>query len=197
MDFDAHNADAWQLYGQQYLDTVKEGLTPYLKTAGSGTDSATTPLVAVGNTLCNSHNPPKFLNAEFNSVELKAGDGDWKAVRNGDVFTVKKGAKLMCRGSVGNTAEAAWLAPPAPAASATELAPGTVYLSCGAIGAPIASNTEYLKDAEVREFALPMPAGAEQKVAFTMLTARKKADSAEVMWLPFGEKWMITLKTED
>jgi hypothetical protein len=197
LDLDAHYADAWDLYSAQYLEAVKSGELPYLKTAGTGTTSADCPLLAVGDVPCTGKNPPQFLNAEFNSVELKVGDGEWKQVRNGEVFTVKNGAKIMCRASVGNTAEAAWVASSAPATAPEGLAPGAVYLACAGLYPPIASNTDYLKDAEVKEFALPTPTEAEQKITFVMLTVRKKTDSTEMTLLPFGEKWTVTLKRED
>jgi hypothetical protein len=197
LDLDAHYADAWDLYSAQYLEAVKSGELPYLKTAGTGTTSADCPLLAVGDVPCTGKNPPQFLNAEFNSVELKVGDGEWKQVRNGEVFTVKNGAKIMCRASVGNTAEAAWVASSAPATAPEGLAPGAVYLACAGLYPPIASNTEYLKDAEVKEFALPTLTEAEQKITFVMLTVRKKTDSTEMTLLPFGEKWTVTLKRED
>ena len=197
LDFDAHYADAWDTYSAQYLEAVKAGRMPQLRTAGTGTTSADCPLLAVGDVPCTGKNPPQFLNAEFNSVELKVGDGEWKEVRNGEVFTAKKGGKILCRASVGNTAEAAWVAPSAPATAPEGLAPGAVYLACAGLYAPIAANTEYLKDAEVKEFALPTPTEAEQKITFAMLTARKKTDSTEMTLLPFGEKWTVTLKRED
>jgi hypothetical protein len=59
---------------------------------------------------------------------------------------------------------------------------------------PIAADTLYLKDAEVREFNLPPLAGVEQKITFNMITTRKKAESGEAMLIPFGEKRTVTLK---
>jgi hypothetical protein len=199
LDFDAHYADAWETYSAQYLEAVKAGELPYLRTAGTGTTSADCPLLAVGDVPCTGKNPPQFLNAEFNSLELKAGHGDWKAVRNGEVFTAKKGAKVLCRASVGNTAEATWVAPGGTpeGGRATRLQPGAVYLACADLCAPLAADTPYLKDGAIAEFALSPSEAREQKLAFQLVTSRKKADSAETMLLPFGEKWTITLKTED
>ncbi len=184
VDFDAHNADAWQLYGQQYLDTVKEGLTPYLKTAGTGTDSATTPLVAVGNTPCNGHNPPKFLNAEFNSLEIQDASGQWQEARNGAVVAVKRGAPVRCRASIGNLGEARWLAP------RPNLAQGGVYLAGRKeygveFKAPIATDTDYLADATVKEFTLIPAADKSATVSFEMLAEGRTS---------FGERRTITLK---
>jgi hypothetical protein len=153
VDFDAHYADAWQRYGRKYLDAVREGRTPYLRTAGTASDSATTPRVAVGNTPCNGHNPPKFLNAEFNALEIQNASGQWQEVRGGAVVTVRRGAAVRCRASIGNLGEAKWLAP------RPGLGLGGVYLAGRKeygleFKTPITADTEYLADAMVREFTL-------------------------------------------
>jgi len=63
------------------------------------------------------------------------------------------GAKDICRASGGNLGEAAWLAPKAPGQQ------GRVYLAGREeygipFAAPIASDTPYLKDAQVAQFTL-------------------------------------------
>ncbi len=195
LDFDARYADAWAAYSAQYLEAAAQGRMPLLKTAGTNTTSADCPLLAVGNTPCSGANPPQFLNAEFNTVEVKVGGGPWREVGRNEAIAVKKGDKVFCRASAGNTAEAAWLAPKDNGAGAVkDMKEGAVYLSCAVkasaetLYAPIAADTPYLKDAEVAEFALPLSPGKEQTFVLQLAAKRRKADTGETLLLPFGEK---------
>lgn len=113
LDLDRHYADSWPTYSQQYLDLVKAGKTPYLRTAGTGTNSGNCPLTAVGGGACNGHNPPEYLNAEFGRLELKVGAGPWREVRDGAKIEAPAGARVLCRAVVGNLGEASWLVPAA------------------------------------------------------------------------------------
>jgi hypothetical protein len=189
LDLDAHYADAWQFYAPQYLEHVKAGRLPYLRTAGTGTTSADCPLLAVGNTPLNGRNPPQFLNAEFNRIEVKEGGKPWQEISPGKAVALGKGASLHCRVSVGNTAEAAWLAPEKDSGNSE----GRVFLRCAlqpsgkTIDVPIPRKTPYLADAELGEFSVPLSAESEQTVTFGMFTARRKGD-AGAMTIPFGEK---------
>lgn len=183
-DPDAHNADAWQRYSQQYLEAIKAGQRPYFRTAGTGTDSASTPLIAVGNTPCNGHNPPKFLNAEFNTLEIRDATGAWRGAGGGAVINVKRGAPVRCRASVGNLGEAKWLAPRA------SLGKGGVFLAGRKeygfeFKMPIAANTDYLADAVVQEFTLVTAAQDPLTVSFEMLAEGRTH---------FGERRTVTLK---
>lgn len=186
LDLDAHYADAWATYAPQYLDAVKAHQTPGLRTAGAGTTSATCPLTAVGGGPYNGHNPPQFLNAEFNRLELKVGDAPWREVRGGESLDVPRGAKVLCRASVGNLGEARWLAPTGPAQA------GGVYLAGRReygleFTAPITADADYLKDATVAEFALPAPATVSGAVTASFeMTALGRAF--------FGERRTVTLK---
>jgi len=186
VDFDKQYADAWEVYSEQYLAAVKEGERPYLRTTGTGTDSANTPLIAVGDTPCNGHNPPKYLNAEFNAIEINVGDG-WRAVRQGDVVQVKPGVKVLCRASIGNVGEAKWLAP------RDDLKEGGIYLAGRKeygldFKAPITSDTDYLKDASVKEFVLIPAARAKQTVSFEMLAEGRTH---------FGQRVTVHIRTKE
>ena len=54
-----------------------------IRTAGTGTTSATTPLVAIGNQPCTGKNPPKYLNAEFNWLLIQDQAGQWVEATDG------------------------------------------------------------------------------------------------------------------
>jgi hypothetical protein len=195
LDLDAHYADAWQFYAPQYLQHVKAGRLPYLRTAGTGTTSADCPLLAVGNTALNGHNPPQFLNAEFNRIEWKEEGTHWREAAPSGI-NVKKGASLRCRVSVGNTAEAAWLAPEKPAGDAEGrvLHRGSVQPSGKTFDVPIRQSTPYLADVELGEFGVPLSGEHDQTLTFRMFTMRRKGDGS-TMTIPFGEKRSIRVRT--
>lgn len=189
MDLDAHYADAWQRYSTEYLEAVQAGEVVHLTTAGTGTNSATCPLTAVGGTEYNGRNPPQFLNAEFNRLEVRVGDGDWREVRGGETLEVPPGVAVQGRASVGNLGEAAWLAPQG------EDDAGRVFL----VGrreyglefrAPIIADTPFLDDAHVAPFTLIPPGGPDRptgnfSVSFEMAAAGRAF---------FGERRTMTLQ---
>jgi hypothetical protein len=181
LDLNAHVQDAWNVYAPEYLRRVKAGERLAVRTAGTGTDSATCPLTAVGNRPYNGHNPPIHLNAEFNALEIRSGDGPWGSVNDGETVEVKAGQPVRCRASVGNLGEARWLA-------AERI--GGVYLAGRSeygleFAAPIGADTEFLRDAAVPEFTL-LPAAAGETVVSFEMQARDRA------W--FGERRTVTLK---
>ncbi|NLI00447.1 MAG: hypothetical protein GX446_13260 [Chthonomonadales bacterium] len=185
VDFDAQRWHAWDLYAPQYLEAVKAGHVPSLKSAGTGATSADCPLIAVGGTPYNGSNPPQFLNAEMDLLEIEVG-GAWRSVRAGDVVEVPAGSTVRCRAQVGNIGEAEWLAP------ASAPARGGVYLTATVIAgrvratarSPIAASTPYLGTAQVRPFEIAAALTARTTVTFDM-EAEGRAR--------FGERRMITL----
>ncbi|MHB0997667.1 MAG: hypothetical protein ACYC27_00360 [Armatimonadota bacterium] len=125
-------------FAHEYVKEYESGKFPGIKTSGTGTTSANTPLVAVGNVPYNGHNPSKYLNAEFNYIKING-----KIVNNGDTVQVEKNKPIRIEASIGNTAEAMWLAPKINAA-------GGVYLAVGYEDneslIPVGVNTPYLND---------------------------------------------------
>ena len=196
LDLDAHYADAWEFYSPQYLEAVKSGRLPHLRTEGTGSTSADCPLVAVGNTPANGHNPPTFLNAEFNAIEAQPSDGDsWRGVRPGDVLPVGRGVQPRFRVSVGNIAEATWVASESDRADE----PGAVVLRCTfhpsseTIDVPIAAHTPYLQDAQVGPFRLPLLAHPQTTITFQMATTRRQEEETQLV-IPFGQKRSVTIE---
>lgn len=94
-----------------YAAAAQAGKWLGVRTAGTGTNSANTSLVAVGNTPYNGNNPLKYLNAEFNAAILSDSSGNIWNIQNGGTAMVPRGASLSLRLGVGNTQEAKWLAP--------------------------------------------------------------------------------------
>ena len=188
VDRDATPLGLQGIYGAVQADfwrDVGEGKFPGLKSEGTGSTSANAPLVAVGDVPYTGSNPPKHLNAEFNSVEIQDANGEWvRAVEDGVTVNVKRGAPVRARASVGNIGFATWLT----LQSAGRM-PGAVYLSTRSEGpvqfrAPIASDTPYLGDAQVPEFTLTEGLSEPAEASFEM-TANGRA------W--FGEKLTVRL----
>ena len=161
----------------EYGKAVGDGKTVGLRTEGTGTDTSNFPKVAIGGTPLNGKNAPKFLNCEFNSLEIRDANGKWVALDDGDKVTVKAGAPIYARASLGNTAETKWLASNN----------GKVYLKAAlgdykALG-PIAKDTPFLSDADVPEFKLSDGITAETRTSFQLVVGD----------IIFGEKRYVTL----
>lgn len=189
LDLDAHSGGLWYVTfndgARAYEKSTVEGKCLGIRTRGTGTTSADTPLLAVGNTPYNEKNPPKYLNAEFNWFQIKLGNGPWLEVANGGTVKVPENSMVTARASVGNLQEATWLTP-----ESAKGQPGAVYLAAtGDSGLPIRQaieeDTPWLRDALFGEsFLLANGISEETKVALQM-TAEGRA------W--FGEKWQFTL----
>nr|MDQ2731245.1 beta-galactosidase [Armatimonadota bacterium] len=159
VDRDAHPGGYWWTIfhegAEAYARAHAAGQNLGVRTAGTGATSTNTPLVAVGNTPLNGHNPPKYLNAEFNWLQVQDRTGKWVDVEDGAQIPVAAGKPVRLRASVGNTQEAEWIAP-----NGHEARPGAVFLSTpeGAalpFSQPIPKDTPYLGDADFGEFQLP------------------------------------------
>ena len=150
VDRDAHPGGYWRIYHQYketYGDLMRQGQVPGVRTPGTGTTSATCPLVAVGNTTWNGENPPKYLNAEFNEVRSK-----------GRFVTV----------SVGNLEEAKWLAPH------DEGMEGGVWLLVGdGQRVPISNDVGYHEDIVIG----PFPVEAAGRVTLQLAAHRGGKDA--------------------
>lgn len=189
VDRDAHPGGYWHIAfneGWQACRRARQaGKLLGVRTAGTGTTSANAPLVAVGNVPCNGSNPPKYLNAEFNWLQVRDAEGNWRDVPQGEAaeLPVKSGQPIKVRASVGNLGEAAWVT-----ADETGTKDGAVFLSAQksdrnlqiAIPAPTAA----LADADLGEFELPALAGKPREIILEMTALNR-------CW--FGEKRKLVL----
>lgn len=183
----AHWQAAFHDGGNAYREAAKQDRKLLVRTPGSGSTSATTPVVAVGNTVHNGRNPPKYLNAEFNGFTVQARGGALIEVRHGDRVRVRRGAMLMATASVGNTQEATWLA-----ATDQPKRSGGVYLKSTeasglAFEVPLAANTPWLDDAEFGPF--PLTNGLDHET-----TVEVRVYSRDRAW--FGETLRFVLVPE-
>ncbi|NOY82872.1 MAG: hypothetical protein GXP31_17885 [Kiritimatiellaeota bacterium] len=188
VDRDAHPGGYWYLAfhagKDAYARARRTGKGLGIRTAGTGSTSVNTPLVAVGNTLCNGRNPPKYLDAEFNWIEVQDVSGKWLEAGDGSVVRVEPGVPVRARISVGNIQEATWV-PPAEAGGK----PGGVYLA-SAVGSDVQvrlalpARTVYLADADFGEVVLTPGVNRRSRVALHMTAAGRTG---------FGEVRTFTL----
>ncbi|MCC6728549.1 MAG: hypothetical protein IT208_04345 [Chthonomonadales bacterium] len=114
VDRDAHPDGLQGIYAatqERFWKLIGQGRFPGLRAAGEGTDSTNTPLLAVGNTRYNGHNPPKYLDAEYESLEVLGADGRWHSVVRGGTVIVRAGQPIAVRAVLGNNGMAKWVAP--------------------------------------------------------------------------------------
>ncbi|MHB8969399.1 MAG: glycoside hydrolase 5 family protein [Pirellulaceae bacterium] len=191
MDRDAHAGGYWYTCfntgRDAYRRAVEAGQQLEIRTAGTGTTSATTPLIAVGNRPATGHNPPKFLNAEFNELWIQDAGGKWVAAGNGDSISVSPTGPVKARVCVGNTQEATWLAP-----QGNDVQPGTVVLQTTASSEVhgqwmLPAETPYLADADFGEITLTEQITQPVKVELRMAVAGRTG---------FGEKRSFILRTQ-
>lgn len=164
----------------EYGKAVSEGKTVGLRTPGTGMDTSSFPRIAVGDTPLDGQKPPKYLNAEFNSLEIKGATGKWISAADGKKVNVKAGQPVYARALLGNIAEVKWLAPTGDGRHGAYLSAEIGNLH---VNSPITKDTPFFGDAEVAQFKLTDGISAETKVGFRMMTGDT----------PFGEKWFVTL----
>ncbi|MHB0999057.1 MAG: hypothetical protein ACYC27_07405 [Armatimonadota bacterium] len=102
-------AGTYNAVGRKFWAAIDKGLTPRLKTAGTGTTSADCPMIAVGNTLCNTTNPPKYLDGAFDTIEIRNSEGKWVPVEKGGTVQVAKNKPVKARMRITNLGEAKWV----------------------------------------------------------------------------------------
>jgi hypothetical protein len=188
MDLDAHSGGycflAFNDGKDAYRKAIADGKQLGIRTAGTGTTSATTPMIAVGNRPCTGTNPPKFLNAEFNWLKILNSDGRWVEAHDGSTIKVSSKTAIRARVSVGNTQEAIWLAP-----EGNLIKPGDVVLHTTDLSDidgrwPLPSATPCLTDVDFGEITL-----ADRITEKTMVEFRMRA----IERASFGEKRTFTL----
>jgi hypothetical protein len=176
--YDAAKAEFWK--------QIDAGRAPGLRTAGTGTTSANCPLLAVGNTPCNGTNPPKYLDAAFDAIEVQDADGRWTRVQPGDAAKIRNDKPVAARMTLTNLGEAKWLKPD-PTSIGTHEA-GGVYIVTrgpGATRTPIPAAVPHLESIQVADVVLAS-AGVQEATTVTItLTAEGRT--------PFGPNVRLTL----
>jgi hypothetical protein len=166
-----------------YRRVTARGQMLGIRTAGTNTTSRDVPLIAVGNRPCHGANPPKFLNAEFNFLEILNDAGHWVEAADGAEIRVASGP-VKARISVGNTQESTWIAPENGQPKTGDVLLVTTKQS-GLVGEwPLRDSTAYLADADFGEITL-----CDSIVHATAVELRMSA----IERTEFGEKRSFTL----
>jgi hypothetical protein len=188
MDRDAHAGGYWHTCFHDgrdaYRQAIAAGKQLGIRTAGTGATSATVPLVAVGNRPLTGKNPPKFLNAEFNWLQIRDAAGRWVEAANGTSISVSPDAPVMARVCVGNTQEATWLAPRGNRMEVGDVALRTTNSSALPGQWPLPADTQYLADADFGEITLTARVTQSVRVELRMGVEGRTE---------FGEKRTFTL----
>ena len=114
VDRDAHSAGAAGVYDDvetAFWDAIAQGKTPGLRTSGTGTTSVDCPLLAVGNTPCNGHNPPKYLDGFFDRIEVYTHGREWQEIWPAAPQDGPSEPAAALRITLTNLGEARWLSP--------------------------------------------------------------------------------------
>ncbi len=155
-------------------EALRNGKTIKFRTPGMGTTSATMPMVAVGGTPLTGMNPPRYLDAEFNYLEIETANGERVKAKNGARI---KADSIRLRACLGNIREATWLKP-----NGDEK--GGVYLCVNgpcAARAAITADTAFLNDAQTEWVTL------SGRGDYTLCMHATDVSS-------FGEIWHITIE---
>jgi hypothetical protein len=137
-------AGMYESVAQRYTRLINAGKNPGLRTDGYGLDSATAPLIAVGNVPYRLRgNPHKYLNAEFDQLQIQDAQGRYRTVTKGSVIKLRRGAPVMVRAIVGNLGEAKWLSAEGH---------GQVVLTCGEAFTPLPRDVQPLGTIRLQDF---------------------------------------------
>lgn len=111
-DRDQHNNGLTGIYEslqERFWEAMETGSIPELYTQGTGTDSTNCPPLAVGNTPWTGNNPPKYLDAFFDTVEIVGKDGNGLQIGAGQIIPIQKSSPTRMRITVTNLGEATWI----------------------------------------------------------------------------------------
>lgn len=167
---------------EEFWTAITAGKTPGLRTAGTGTDSANCPPLAVGNRPWNGTNPPKYLDAAFDRVEVQNASGKWVEVERSGRIEVARGKPVLARVRLTNLGEAKWVAPAGSGKT------GAVFIIVGSPESsrvPIPNDVPRFASVEVKDIQLtPVGLTQERQVLIALLAEDRT---------PFGEKFAVTL----
>jgi hypothetical protein len=187
VDRDRHADGLYGIYKaaeKPFWAALDAGKFPGLQTSASGKTSADVAIVAIGNVPYTGSNPPKYLNAEFNEIQIRDAKGQWRTARRGETLEVAAGRPVIARASIGNIGEVTWLGAESSAGKKGLVALSSRVQDGVQFAEPIPKDVPPLGDAEIAEFVLAERLAAPAKVVFEM-TATGRA------W--FGEKIDVTL----
>ncbi|MCA1902569.1 MAG: hypothetical protein LDL53_10200 [Candidatus Hydrogenedens sp.] len=149
---------------ETFWQLIDKGKNPKLISEGTGKNSQNCPLIAVGNIPYNSSNPPKYLDAFFDSVMWVDGK-EVKLICKGDTIKITNNAdKIKVRVICTNLGEAEWVA-----GSKHMLLEGEVaLLVCSEQEQQRIPLRKSLKRGETTEFCFEISVRQETSIQLTM-----------------------------
>ena len=184
VDRDAHAGGYWYMAFNTGRDAYKAAREQKkqlkLVSEATGKTSADVPLKAIGNVPCNGFNPPKYLNAEFNSVMLVLPNGTRIGIMNGAEIELPKNSPVVVDVSVGNLGEATWIS-----SSGKAIKEGDVILESGTRRVKLGQKVPRFGDAELKGVVL-----ADEINGKRTFTLRLNAFGRSA----FGEVFTFTVK---
>lgn len=108
LDREKYSFDAWAI-AEQYTNTlskIQAGKTVAVNSFCSSKNTSTFQQCAGGASGGNCS--AKCFNAQFDSIQIKGSDGQWKKVRNGDIIKVEKDNPISFKVKMGNSGEGSW-----------------------------------------------------------------------------------------
>jgi len=181
IDRDSHPdgiAGGYDSVKDEFWKAIEDGLTPGLKTAGTGTNSSNCPMVAIGNSKCNGTNPPKYLDAVFDYFQVQDSNGEWVSLNKGDQVKVNPNKPVIARILATNLGEAEWI----------KEGDGCVYIIAEGketIRTALHTNVKHLDSIELKDIEIAQ-SGLD---AVTEITVTLSADGRT----RFGERFTLTL----
>ena len=184
-DRDAHTDGLTGIYSaleRDFWGAIEAGRIPGLRTEATGSDSTNCPPLAVGNIPWDGSNPPKYLDAFFDYVEIRAADDSWMRVLPSESATIAADRPILLRATFTNLGEAT-LVPPAEAGDT----PGGVYVTVvGDLEASV-PLTERLHRFEQQQLVIPVTEASPNDPA--TITLRFEAKDRT----PFGQHFVLNL----
>ena len=168
---------------EAFWRAIEAGNTPGLKTEGTGTDSTNCPPLAVGNSPWSGNNPPKYLDALFDCIEVQNDAGVWTRVLPGGTVPQNSGQSVKLRVSFTNLGEAA-LVPPAEAGAT----PGGVFITVSGRIKKTIPLPRRINRFEALQLEISLPDKKLTKVADIVISFEAKGRT------PFGQKFAVKLQ---
>jgi len=197
IDRDLHPDGVAGIYDEtqaEFWKAIESGKVPGLKTAGTGTDSCSSPKLAVGNRppaalvikmgVGRLTKPLKYIDGALDLVEVQTRDGKWMMVENGGRVKVGATKPVTGRVTITNLGESAWSPEPG-----CKIVLGLVRVS----GDRVAINT----------VAIPKLLGHLESTTLDDVILSKAEDSGPVSITlrlisnaqqPFGERFRMVLE---
>jgi hypothetical protein len=179
----SNETDFWKKGGNEFAKHLQSNQFSTYISPGTGTNSLNTPMLCIGNIPYNGACPLKYLNAQFNTIQIQNVRGEWQDVSDGSSIEVTRNAPIIARASIKNIGESIWLSKTTDPRGKVQIG-GNENFGSLKFRADIPANTNPNDDVYIDQFQLSSGIPTAQKVIMQM-------SSTDVAW--FGEQVPVTL----